>query len=99
MDARVIVFRRCGCVDTTTGRQLGRACRRLAEAVHGSWYFAVQVPTVGGRRARHRQGGYSTPEAAHAAGQAVLDTEPMEMASQAWTVARWLEFWLGSVQV
>jgi hypothetical protein len=60
-------------------RQLGRACRRLAEAVHGSWYFAVQVPKVGGAGAGHRQGGYSTPEAAHAAGQA----------GQFWTVSRW----------
>jgi hypothetical protein len=99
MSARVIVFRRCGCVGAQTGRQLGRACRRLAEADHGSWYFAVQVPTVGGRRARHRRGGYASPEAARTAGHAVVDSEPVDMASQAWSVARWLQFWLGSVQL
>ena len=76
------------------GRQAGRSCRRLVEAGHGSWYFAVQVPTVGGRRARHRRGGYLSPEAAHAAGLAVVESGPVDMASQAWTVMRWLEFWL-----
>jgi integrase len=28
-----------------------------------------------------------------------VDSEPVDMASQAWSVARWLQFWLGSVQL
>ena len=43
------------------------------ESGHGSWYYAVQVTTVGGRRARYRRGGFATREAAAAARQAILD--------------------------
>jgi hypothetical protein len=99
MSFRVIVFRRGGYVDASTGRQMGRACGQLIEAEHGSWYFAVQVPTVGARRSRHRRSGLSSPQADWEAGQAVVDSESVDMASQAWTVARWLEFWLGSAQM
>jgi hypothetical protein len=81
------------------GPSAGRLCRRLVGADHGSWYFAVQVPTIGGRRARHRRGGFSSPEAALAAGQAVVESGPVDMASQAWTVSRRLQFWLGTVEV
>src|SRR6202020_2952812 len=27
---------------------------------HGSWYYAVQVATIGGRKARYRRGGFAT---------------------------------------
>src|SRR5262245_30978702 len=46
---RDIVFKRCGCTGQDTGRQLAGHCPRLAEPGHGSWYYAVQVTTVGGR--------------------------------------------------
>ena len=36
--ARDIVFKRCGCTDEKTGRQLAGRCPRLAEPRHGSWY-------------------------------------------------------------
>ena len=52
--ARDIVFTRCGGTDGKTGRQLAGRCPRLAEPGHGSWYYAVQVTTVGGRKARYR---------------------------------------------
>jgi hypothetical protein len=52
-----IVFKRCGCTDPATGRQLAGHCPHLAEPGHGSWYYAVQVTTVGGRKARYRRGG------------------------------------------
>jgi len=64
---RDIVFKRCGCTREDTGQQLAGHCPRLAEAAHGSWYYAVQVTTVGGRKARYRRGGYPTREAAAAA--------------------------------
>jgi hypothetical protein len=51
-----IVFKRCGCTDQDTGRQLAGHCPHLAEPGHGSWYYAVQVTTVGGRKARYRRG-------------------------------------------
>jgi hypothetical protein len=53
-----IVFKRCGCTKQDTGRQLAGHCPRLAEQGHGSWYYAVQVTTVGGRKARYRRGGF-----------------------------------------
>jgi hypothetical protein len=46
---RDIVFKRCGCTDEATGRQLAGHCPHLAAPGHGSWYYAVQVTTVGGR--------------------------------------------------
>ncbi len=70
---RDIVFKRCGCTDGKTGRQLAAHCPHLAEQEHGSWYYAVQVSTVGGRKARYRRGGFATREAAAAARQAIID--------------------------
>ena len=70
--ARDIVFKRCGCTNEKTGRQLAGRCPRLAEPGHGSWYYVVQVTTVGGRKARYRRGGFATREAA-AARQAIID--------------------------
>jgi hypothetical protein len=36
-----IVFKQCGCTGENTGRQLAGRCPCLAEAGHGSWYYAV----------------------------------------------------------
>ena len=96
--ARDIVFKRCGCTDGTTGRQLAGRCPRLAEPGHGSWYYAVQVTTVGGRKARYRRGGFATRNAAAAARQAILDGPADEAAAGAWTVARWLRYWLAQAE-
>jgi hypothetical protein len=87
---RDIVFKRCGCTDEATGRQLAGSCPHLADAAHGSWYYAVQVTTVGGRKARYRRGGFVTREAAIAARQAVLDGPADQAAAGPWTVARHL---------
>lgn len=89
-----IVFKRCGCLDQMTGGQLGGRCPRLPEPRHGSWYYAVQVTTVGGRKARYRRGGYLTREAARQARRAVLDAPAAQAAAGAWTTARWLRHWL-----
>ena len=48
-------------------------CPDLARLGHGSWYYAVQVATVGGRKARYRRGGFATREAAAGARHAILD--------------------------
>jgi integrase len=89
-----IVFKRCGCTDVDTGRQLAGHCPHLAEPGHGTWYYAVQVTTVGGRKARYRRGGFPTREAAVAARHAILDGPAGQAAAGAWTVARWLRYWL-----
>jgi integrase len=89
-----IVFKRCGCTDAETTRQLAGHCPHIAEPGHGSWYYAVQVATVGGRKARYRRGGFATREAAAAARQAILAGPADEAAAGAWTVARWLRYWL-----
>ena len=91
---RDIVFKRCGCTDDGTGRQLAGHCPHLAEPGHGSWYYAVQVTTVGGRKSRYRRGGFATREAAAAARQAILDGPAGQAAAGAWTVTRWLRYWL-----
>lgn len=91
---RDIVFKRCGCTDEKTGRQLAGRCPQLARPGHGSWYYAVQVTTVGGRKARYRRGGFATRDTAAAARHAILDGPADEAAAGAWTVARWLRYWL-----
>jgi len=91
---RDIVFKRCGCTGESTGRQLAGHCPNLAEPGHGSWYYAVQVTTVGGRKARYRRGGFATRQAAAAARQAIIDGPAGQAAAGAWTVARWLQYWL-----
>jgi hypothetical protein len=52
---RDIVVKRCGCTRQDTGGQYAGHCPRLAEPGRGSWYYAVQVTTVCGRRARYRR--------------------------------------------
>ena len=96
--ARDIVFKRCGCTDAKTGRQLAGRSPRLAEPGHGSWYYAVQVTTVGGRKARYRGGGFAPGDAAAAARQAILGGPADEAAAGAWTVARWLRYWLAQAE-
>ena len=58
----------------------------------------MQVTTVGGRKARYRRGGFATREAAAAARQAILDGPADRAAAGAWTVARWLRYWLAQAE-
>jgi integrase len=58
------VYRRCGCRDDN-GRQLGMSCPQLAtDSKHGTWGFAVDLPTADGRRRTMRRGGFPTKTAA-----------------------------------
>jgi Phage integrase, N-terminal SAM-like domain len=95
---RDIVFKRCGCTDKHTGRQLAGHCPHLADPEHGRWYYAVQVTTVGGRKARYRRGGFATRDAAVAARRAILDGPADGAAAGAWTVARWLRYWVAQAE-
>ena len=61
------VYKRCGCADSLTGRQLGAGCPELAGARHGSWYVRLELPSgLDGRRRRIRRGGYPSRKAAMA---------------------------------
>jgi hypothetical protein len=76
------------------GNPFGIAAPILPDPGHGSWYYAVQVTTVGGRKARYRRGGFPTQEAAVTARQALLERPAGQTAAGAWTLARWLRYWL-----
>src|SRR4051794_13899307 len=54
------VYRRCACRDTA-GKQLGTHCPQLAtSSKHGRWAFAVDMPSLTGRRSTTRRSGYAT---------------------------------------
>ena len=60
------VYRRCACHHA--GKQLGARCPELtSNARHGTWTFAVDMPSLTGKRATMRRGGYATRKAATAA--------------------------------
>ena len=72
MISQGVIFKRCGCQDPASGRQLGRTCPQLAEGRHGSWYFHVSATNLMGRRERVRRGGYPSRAAArHARDEAL----------------------------
>ena len=73
MSNQGVIFKRCGCQDTASGRRFGRTCPQLAEVGYGSWYFHVSVTNLMGRRERVRRGGYPTRAAARHARDAALD--------------------------
>lgn len=79
------VYKRCGCRDVSSGRQLGRHCPKLVQRGHGSWYFAA--PRGYGRPLR--RGGYATRDQARAALRALRCTQPL-------TVRGWLDQWLAT---
>jgi hypothetical protein len=68
------VYRRCGCRDEH-GRQLGAGCPQLANPRHGSWAFAVDMPSPDSRRKTMRRSGYDTRSDARAALARVLECE------------------------
>ncbi len=96
MTSQGSVYRRCGCVDTVTGRQFGPRCPRLAGGRHGSWYFRLDLPAgPDGRRRRIRRGGYPSRKAAAAVLAAVRG--PVSSGPRtAVTTGEWLERWLAS---
>jgi hypothetical protein len=93
-------FKRCGCRDPRTGRQLGRRCPRLRERGHGSWYLAVELSAApDGRRRRVRLGGYATRAAAQAAlGRLGKPGGPPRRGVAGCTTGQWLAAWLAGRQ-
>lgn len=94
MRGQGVIVKRCGCLEPGTRRRWGRQCPRLSERGHGSWYFHCSMTTFAGRRERVRRGGYASRHAAVAARDALLAGSQAERATQTWTVARWLRYWL-----
>jgi hypothetical protein len=60
------VYRRCACRGAT-GKQLGAHCPELTNRRHGRWAFAVDLPTIDGRRKTMRRCCFATRRQAHAA--------------------------------
>lgn len=61
------VYRRCSCRDVD-GRQLGARCPYLADdRKHGTWGFAVDVPSLDGKRRTMRRHRWATKAAAQRA--------------------------------
>jgi integrase len=93
-------FKRCGCRDQRTGRQLGQRCPHLGERGHGSWYLAIEL-SVGpdGRRRRVRLGGYAARAAAQAAlGRLGTPRGRARCSVAGCTTGQWLVAWLAGRQ-
>jgi integrase len=89
------VYRRCSCRDDD-GRQLGARCPLLlSDRKHGTWTFAVDVPSVNNRRTTMRRGGYPTKTTAQRALSDVLARYRVGVkVDDRQTVAGYLVAWL-----
>lgn len=89
------VYRRCACRDAT-GRQLGARCASLAaDARHGRWAFAVDMPSVTGRRSTMRRCGFaSKTETQSALGRVLACERAGVQCDDRQTVAEYLQDWL-----
>lgn len=56
MSANGSTYKRCGCTDPATGRQLGARCPDLSRRRHGTWCCEIRLDTTGGRRKLKRSG-------------------------------------------
>jgi integrase len=61
--------KRCTCRDRRTGRELGRACPKLAQRHHGTVGYSTRIPTSKGTRELRRFGFPTKGKADAAAGQ------------------------------
>jgi integrase len=97
MTSQGSVYKRCGCVDPVTRRQLGRRCPRLAGGRHGSWYLDLGLPAgPDGRRCRIRRGGYPSRAAATAVLARLRGPRQGDLGGRVLTVGDWLAHWLVS---
>lgn len=96
MSNQGVIFTRCSCQNLTSGRHLGRSCPQLTQGGHGNRYFHVSVTNLISRRERVRRGDYPPRAAARQARDAVLARSRKDQTSHAWTLARWLRYWLST---
>jgi len=55
------VFKRCSCINPSTGKQYGRRCPKLERSDHGAWWFTHDVPPgADGRRRRPTRGPFAS---------------------------------------
>ncbi|WP_157513109.1 Arm DNA-binding domain-containing protein [Lentzea albidocapillata] len=88
------VYRRCACRGAD-GRQLGARCPQLAYRKHGTWTFAVDLPTLDGKRRTRRRSGFVTKADAQTALWKVLEYERSGIVvDDRQTVADYLMSWL-----
>src|SRR3954454_14135575 len=67
-------FKRCGCRDPETGKQLGSLCPKLNRRTHGKWWARYQSPGPrDGRRNQPTLGPFGTEREAEAALAGVVD--------------------------
>ena len=96
MSGQGSVYRRCGCVDPVTRRQLGGRCPRRAGSRHGSWYIDLGLPAGPDGRRRVRRGGYPSRAAATAVLTRLRGPGHGDQDDRALTVGDWLAHWLAS---
>lgn len=89
------VYRRCGC-RTSVGKLVGPSCPMLAtDDKHGTWGFAVDLPSLDGRRKTKRRGGFSTKrEAARELAKVTARVDASVKVDDRETVAGYLDGWL-----
>ncbi len=88
------VYRRCACRGED-GKQLGARCPELHKSKHGTWTFAINVPTLEGKRKTMRRGGFRRKEDAQAALDKVRDRLDKGIENDdRQTLAEYLEYWL-----
>ncbi|MFE6157740.1 tyrosine recombinase XerC [Streptomyces sp. NPDC056486] len=89
------IYRRCGCRDIQR-RQLGARCPRLiTEYDHGTWTFAVDLPTPRSRRTTVRRGGFHDHDTADLALRKFLEGQAGGFnADPNQTLAAYLTTWL-----
>ncbi len=92
----VDVFNRCGCRDPESKKPLEKACSRLGERGHWTWYFECTVSTMVGRRERARRDGFPTKATAIEARDVLLSRSREESTTVLWSVGKWLRFWLST---
>lgn len=94
------IYRRCGCRGPH-GRQLGARCPRLtAQPDHGTWTFAVDLPSPTHQRGTVRRGGFLTEERATTALRRLLEGEHGGFnADPNQTLADYLTTWLKDKQL
>jgi hypothetical protein len=86
------VYRRCACRGSN-GKQLGTRCPKLTNARHGTWAYAVDLPTLV-RRKTMRRSGFLTKAEAPAALTTVLQCERAGVSiDDTETVADYLHRW------
>lgn len=55
------MFKRCSCINPSTGKQYGRRCPKLERSDHGTWWFTHDVPPgADGRRRRPTRGPFAS---------------------------------------